>query len=295
MIDIVIVTFGKESVVSRCLGSIRDSVPISLRGQVLVADNASKPAIVPALRRQFPEFEFFERASNDGFAVATNDLIRRTSADWVLVLNPDTELRSGTLETLLSSAQDYPRTGIVGCRLIRSDGTLDLAAKRGLPTVTGALSYAFPPTRRFSSYLAPHVASEGVGIVGAVNGAFMLVRREAIEEVGLLDETFWMYGEDLDWCKRFQDAGWTVLYDGRVEAIHLKGASSDGVRGAKLTWHFYRSQALYLMKHLKSFERLSLFALLPGVGLAFVASLALSLARRTISSITSLVSKGASE
>jgi len=152
---------------------------------------------------------------------------------------------------------------------VRADGTFDHACKRGLPTVASAFYYLvglhrlFPRSPTFAAYLAGHIDEDSESLVEAINGAFMLVRREAIDEVGGLDERFWLYGEDLDWCERFAASGWKILYWPAIHVVHLKGAV--GGEGGSRTWPtnvaFHRSMWLYYEKHLARSRRSPLRAL----------------------------------
>ena len=155
---------------------------------------------------------------------------------------------------LIGSGPGEPGTRVDSLRRTRSPSRLLLRprtpAKRSFPTPRDALAY-FARNERMGtgSYLAPDIGEYEMAEVDAVNGAFMLVRRTAIDEVGLFDEAYWMYGEDLDWCRRFAQAGWKVVYDGRVTALHLKGATVGRVRGFRLNWHFYRSMAIFYRRY----------------------------------------------
>ena len=132
----------------------------------------------------------------------------------------------------LEELERHPDVGMLGVKLVRPDGTFDHACKRGFPTIPSALAYFFrldriwPRSERFAGYTAGQLDEDEAGPVDAVNGAFMLVRREAAESVGPMDERYWMYAEDLDWCHRFWKRGWKVLYWPGAEVIHWKGGSS---------------------------------------------------------------------
>lgn len=142
--------------------------------------------------------------------------------------------------------------GLYSCRLETANGTFDHASKRQIPDVRSALQYFTRGVRwrtEVSRYTAPDVAEPDFAEVGAINGAYMLTTRAAIERVGLLDESFWMYGEDLDWCVRFREAGYRAMYDGRVTAIHLKGGSTGRARSPRLNWHFHRSMWIFYRNH----------------------------------------------
>ena len=247
-LEVVVVTYESEGLIRSCLRSVDAYAP---RGTVIhVVDNASPDNTVAVVEQEFPNVVLTARLDNAGFAVANNVALRAVRSPFVLVLNPDAELAPGVVDHLLGVMSDLPDVGVVGCRLVTSDGTPDHAAKRFIPTpVEAALYFAGRLIgRRVSRYTAPSVAEFGTGDVDAVNGAFMLIRKAAMDEVGLLDESFWMYGEDLDWCTRFRKAGWRVVYDGRVTARHLKGGSA-GVRSWRLNFEFHRSMALYQRKH----------------------------------------------
>ena len=155
-------------------------------------------------RGEFSEVTLVTAPTNIGFARATNIAIRQGSAEYVLALNPDAEMRSGTLDALLRLMDEHPEIGICGCRLERPDGSFDHASRRSFPTILGALGHLLGPGRhrsggRLAQYRAVEVER---GPVDAVNGAFMLMRRSMLDEIGLFDEAYWMYMEDLDLCYR---------------------------------------------------------------------------------------------
>jgi GT2 family glycosyltransferase len=147
-----------------------------------------------------------------------------------------------------------PEVGMAGCRLLRPDGSFDHAAKRSFPTPASALGHFTGIGRRdgssgwLSDYRATALDERSAGEVDAINGAFMLVRREAVEDVGPLDEAYWLYMEDLDWCYRFQQRGWRVWYEGSVHFIHLKGASSGAHRAPRQNWAFHRGMGRFYRK-----------------------------------------------
>jgi GT2 family glycosyltransferase len=220
---------------------------------VVVIDNASDDGTVPFVRGDFPEVEVVSNDQNLGFAAATNLGIRSGSAPYVLVLNPDTEVPADGLLLLIRLMDGRAEVGICGCRLVRDDGTFDHAARRSFPTIIGAVGHfavvgrSDRAPRRLVQYRAPDV--EGGGLVDAVNGAFMLVRRSALDDVGLFDEGFWMYMEDLDLCYRFHEAGWATWYEPAVTALHAKGASSGAVRSPRLNAAFHYGMFRFYRKH----------------------------------------------
>ncbi|GAA1962042.1 glycosyltransferase family 2 protein [Agromyces allii] len=249
-LDVIIVTFASRDLIQVCLDSLfehRPQVPM----RVFVVDNASPDDTVEVVRSKYPLVELIARGSNDGFSVANNVALRLTSSPYVLVLNPDTRLESGTLDHLIGVMERDATIGVLGCRLLTRDGTLDHAAKRSFPSPTTALKYFALKAigRTGSNYTRPDVGELDFADVDAVNGAFMLVRSAALLDVGLLDERYWMYGEDLDWCARFHREGWRVVYDGRVIAHHLKGGSTSGRRPLRQNYHFHRSMLVFYRDH----------------------------------------------
>ncbi len=246
-VEIIIVTYNGRGVIGACLDSIRASETHDLKLRTYVVDNLSTDGSADWIRQEYPEVSLIQAASNAGFSAGNNLALRRTRSDFVLILNPDTVLMPDVLPHLLQVAHDDSEIGMIGCRLEQLDGSFDHAAKRGFPSHRDAIKYFTARRGRAgnSHYLASHVDERSIGAVDALNGAFMLVRSEAVSQVGLFDERYWMYGEDLDWCRRFKDAGWKVVYDGRVTAIHMKSGITGRVRSFKLNWHFHKSMAIF--------------------------------------------------
>ncbi|MEJ1973262.1 MAG: glycosyltransferase family 2 protein [Lacunisphaera sp.] len=172
-----------------------------------------------------------EPGANLGFGRANNLGYRATTGECVLFLNPDTMSNAATLEHCVRRALAEPGLGLISPRLEQADGTMDLACRRSIPTLwdgfcrASGLAAKFPDTGFFAGYNLTHLPREGTYDVGAINGAFMLGRREIFERVGQFDEEFFMYGDDLDLCIRVARAGYRIVYDGRVALTHLKGLS----------------------------------------------------------------------
>jgi len=248
-LDVVVVSYRCRELLRSCLTSIADYAPAGTT--TWVVDNASRDGTVELVRERFPTVRLLVNDRNHGFAAATNAGICEGSAPYVLALNPDVELRPGTLDVLLDLMRERPEVGIAGCRLERPDGSFDHASRRSFPTPLGALGHLSGVGRRarggpFAQYRAPNVER---GRVDAVNGAFMLLRREALEGVGLFDEGYWMYMEDLDLCFRFAEAGWTTWYEPGVTAVHVKHGTSGEARSVTLTVAFYRGMARFVVAH----------------------------------------------
>lgn len=240
LLDVVVVTArGSHQHLLTCLRSLDRHPPSSGSVAVHVVDNASRDGTVEELRRSFPRVRLTELARNAGYAAANNVALRRGTAPFALLLNPDTEVGEGALERLIQVMHERPDVGLAGPRLVKPDGTLDHAAKWTFdpspgPLALGALAHFVRLGRRdwlggsLSRYRAPAVPEHGAGHVDALSGACMLARRDAIAAVGLLDESYWLYIEDLDWCYRFRQHGYRVWYEGTVDVLHVKGTTAKG-------------------------------------------------------------------
>jgi len=256
-LDVVIVTAtGCRPHIGPCLASLRRYPLRQGRMRVYVVDNASTDGTPGYIRSEFPEVELIALDRNEGFSYANNIVLRTTKAPFVLLLNPDTEAIEPFLDEMLAAISRRPEVGMAGCRLILRDGSFDHAAKRSFPTPLSALAHFTGVGRRpgagssLAQYRATGLGEHECGPVDAVNGAFMLVRADALRDVGLLDEGYWLYMEDLDWCRRFGERGWTVWYEGSVTVVHVKGGSSgDGHRSPRATLAFHRSMGRFYRRY----------------------------------------------
>lgn len=257
------VTYGRADLVRKSLDTLLASSPAEVL-RVTVVDNNSPDNTPDVVANEFPQVRLLRRTDNPGFAVSNNQALALTTAPFILLLNPDAEACWPTIEYLIDQLENDATIGMIGCRLLLEDGSFDHAAKRRIPSPLQALQYftsrAFG--RKVGSYVANDVPETGVGDVDALNGAFMLVRRSALSAVGGLDESYWMYAEDLDWSVRYRNAGWRVVYDGRVTALHVKGASSGKRRSLRLNYHFHRSMAIFYKHHLAPSNPAALNALI---------------------------------
>ena len=215
---------------------------------------------------EFSQVQLIESEVNGGYAYANNLGLRafgfvQTSDEklsesrprYALLLNPDTLLPPSALQEMLNFMEAHPEAGVAGPRLVLADGSLDLACRRSFPSPEVSfyrmvgLSKLFPKSRRFGRYNLTCLDSDEMTEVDSVVGAFMLVRAEALKQVGLLDESFFMYGEDLDWAYRIKAAGWKVYYNPQVTVLHYKRAASR--HSDKATYEFYRAMHIFYHKH----------------------------------------------
>ena len=253
-LSVIVVSYQCREALAGCLDSLeREQTNIPL--DVVVVDNASRDGTPELVETRFPWVTLIRNDANVGFATAANQAIRSSTSPYLLLLNPDMLVPPHAIASAVEELGRHPDVGMLGVKLVRPDGTFDHACKRGFPTIPSALAYFFrldrlwPRSERLAGYTAGQLAADETGHVDAVNGAFMLIRREAAESVGPLDERYWMYAEDLDWCQRFWKRGWKVLYWPGVEVIHWKGGSSGDVRSWSLNRAFHRSMWLFYEKH----------------------------------------------
>jgi N-acetylglucosaminyl-diphospho-decaprenol L-rhamnosyltransferase len=281
---IVIVNYNTSALLRDCLHSVLASTG-GLRLGVCVVDNASPDDSVAMLRTEFPQVHVianqqnvgYPRANNEGLrafgfvdlpdapegkgeqvcpAPAENDAAAAGIPRFALLLNPDTVLPPDALAEMIAFMAAHPRAGAAGPKLVRLDGSLDKACRRSFPTPATSLYHLlkldrlFPHSPRFARYDLSYLDPDLVARVDGIVGAFMLVRAEAVAGAGLLDETFFMYGEDLDWAKRITDAGWEVWYNPQVTVLHIKEAASRHSYRARV--EFFRAMTLFYKKHYKA-------------------------------------------
>jgi GT2 family glycosyltransferase len=261
---IVILSYNTQDLLRDCLRSVF-AAEGDFTYTVCVVDNASEDGSADMVRSEFPQVAFIAHEHNIGYSAGNNLGIRHVGFDqgetrpawqlprYLLLLNPDTIVPSLAFVQMIRFMDEYPQIGVAGPRVRRPDGSLDRACRRSFPTprvsffrMTG-LSRLFPRSRIFNAYNLEFLPEDAVHAVDSVVGAYMQVRRAAIEQVGLLDESYFMYGEDLDWAKRIKDAGWEIWYNGQVEITHVKEASSRRSRKARIA--FYEAMWIFYRKH----------------------------------------------
>ncbi len=255
-LSIVVVNYNTRERLHDCLTSIEQSTGLG-RSETFVVDNASGDGSAEMVAAEFPWVQLIQSGANRGYAWANNVALRRASGRRLLLLNPDTQFGPTSLAEMIAFLDAHPETAAVGPKLVRGDGSLDLAGRRSFPNPTIAfyrltgLSRAFPNSPRFGRYNLSFLDPEQETEVDALSGAFMLLRREAVEEVGLLDERFFMYGEDLDWAYRMKERGWRIRYNPTVTVVHFKGESSRQA-SRQATVAFFRAMHLFYAKHYRA-------------------------------------------
>lgn len=272
-ISVVIVTYNVKELLKDCLDSLENSARFgNINLETFVVDNGDD-GTDEMVKSGYDWVKYVPNPANDGYSKANNLALGRTKGKYILVLNPDTKLQKKTLKTMLQFMEDNPEVGVSTARVELPDGNLDGACHRGFPTPWNSfsrytkLSKKFPTSRIFNGYNMGYLDVSKVHEVDSVAGAFMFIRKSAIlgdgfhPKVGFLDEDYWAFGEDIDWCYRFKRAGWKIMYVPTTRIIHYKGASggtqisSQNVTKAtvetKKKWinAFYDAMPIFYRKH----------------------------------------------
>ncbi|MCX7761739.1 MAG: glycosyltransferase [Candidatus Kryptonium sp.] len=261
-LSIIIVNYNVKDFLENALISIRNATA-GLNTEIFVVDNASEDGSVEMIRQKFPDVKLIANSENLGFAKANNQALKLAKGKYILLINPDTIVQEDTFKILISFFETHPECGMAGCKVLNPDGTLQLACRRSFPTPWVAftkmvgLSALFPKSKIFGRYNLTYLDPNEITEVDAVSGSFMMIRREIYEQVGGLDEDFFMYGEDIDWCYRIKKAGWKIYYVPLTQIIHFKGESTrrsnlDEIR------IFYDAMKIFVKKHYKEFALLGL-------------------------------------
>ncbi len=232
-ISIVIVSWNAAKHLKKCLESLREETRRcpELSTETIVIDNASSDGSAQIVAEEFPGFKLVRNDRNLGFARANNIGILMSKGKYLLLINSDVVLKPDCVRNIYRYLEAYPEIGILGPQIIDERGAVQRSCM-GFPTAWNTLCRAlaldalFPRSALFGGYLMPYWPHDTTRKVEVINGCFWAVRRSAMETVGLLDETFFMYGEDMDWCRRFRLAGWPAVFFPGARAIHFGGASS---------------------------------------------------------------------
>lgn len=257
-LTISIVNYNAGDFLLSCLESLRkikDEIPFD----VFVVDNASSDGSIQNARKRFPEWSYIENKENLGFGKAHNLVLKKAETPYALTLNPDTEIPPGTLKRMIEYMDENPNTGVSSSRVERADGSLDKASHRGFPTPW--TSFLYFVLKNDSLYHLTSRDMNSIHEVDSVVGAFMLISKKALDEVGYFDEDYFLYAEDIDLCYRIKKKGLKVMYVPDVKVIHVKGVSSgikrhsqDESNASVFTQnlalkHFYETMKIFYKKH----------------------------------------------
>ena len=254
-LGVCIVTRRSKEELIECLSSLFDKSK-GMDIQVVVVDNDSQDGTVDAIRLRFPAVKLILNNENLGFSRAVNQGLKILDAQYYLLLNPDTVILDNSLQTSIKFMKDTPQAGISIPKVLNSDGTLQYQCRRGEARPWDVFSYflglarLFPNDQRFTGYLLNHLDNEKINEVKAVSGSCMFIRREVVEQIGYLDERYFAYQEDTDYCLQARKAGWKVYFVPTAQVIHHGGKGGSSVNPYFGVYQWHRSYYLYYRKNL---------------------------------------------
>lgn len=267
-LSIVIVNYNVRTYLEQCLQSVAKALE-GIEGEVFVVDNHSDDDSVETVKTQYPWVRLIENSENIGFARANNIAIRQSTGDYVLLLNPDTVVGEQTLREVLRFMEAHPKAGGAGVMMHNADGSLAPESRRALPTPWVSFLKMLGLTKR---YYMSHLSWDNPGRIDVISGAFCFLRKKALDEIGLLDEDFFMYGEDIDLSYRLLKGGWENWYL-PYPIVHYKGKSTQK-SDYRYVHIFYKAMLIFFRKH---YSHLSIFYAVPvKMAIYFRAAIALT-------------------
>ncbi len=256
-LSIVIVNYNVRFYLEQCLLSVEKALT-GVCGEVFVVDNNSSDDSMSYLQSKFPWVRYIENKENVGFSCANNQAIREVRGEYVLLLNPDTFIGERTLRECIDFMDKNPQAGMCGVGMLKADGSFAPESRRGVPTPFVAfckmsgLGALFPKSRLFGRYYMQYLNKQAINPIEIVSGAFMFIRKKALDEVGLLDEAFFMYGEDIDLSYRVLEAGYQNYYI-PTQILHYKGESTKK-DSLKYVNAFHKAMVIFFKKHFAQYS-----------------------------------------
>lgn len=257
--SIIIVSFNTKERLRNCLNSIRQTISTThFLCEIVVVDNASEDGSREMVEKEYRECRLIKNQTNEGFAKANNRGIKQSQGKYILLLNSDTIIFKDTLKIMVEFMESRKDAGVATCRVELADRKLDPACHRGFPTPWASFTYfsglekLFPRIQQFAQYHQTYKDLSKIHEIDSCSGAFYLIRKNTIEDVGLLDEDYFMYGEDLDWSYRIKQKGWKIFFNPNTKIIHYKKQSGLGKSGEVkkvTTKYFYKTMELFYKKH----------------------------------------------
>jgi GT2 family glycosyltransferase len=257
MIDlsICIVSFMTRELLRDCLNSINNQ-PSIYSTEIIIVDNGSSDGTLEMLKTDFPQIQLIQNSKNLGFTYPMNQALRAAQGRYLVQLNPDTLMIEDALRELFIFMQAHPEVGICGPKVLNRDGTLQKQCRRGEPRPLAVIGHflrlgkIFPKNKSLNEYLLNYLDEDEANPVAGVAGSCMMIRREVIDQIGYLDEQYFAYQEDADYCRRARDAGWQVYYLPTAKIIHFGGQGGSRVQPVRSIIEWHRSYWIYYRKHL---------------------------------------------
>lgn len=253
-ISIIVSTFNTKKLLKKNISSIYEAIK-DLNFEVIVIDDASNDNTTEMVINHFPKVKLITNKKNLGYSKSYNLGTKAAKGKYILHLNSDVLFqRNSSFKRMIDIMEYDKNVGIIGCKIIKSNGKLDLPCKRSLPTPANiffqsiGLAKLFPKNKYFGNYYLTYLDDNQTIEVGCIMGAFMFVKKEVFNKIGYLDENFFMYGEDVDFCYRAKKNGWKIIYFPKIKIKHLHGGTTSNSR-FKYIWHFHYSMFQYYNKH----------------------------------------------
>ncbi len=254
VVSVCIVTYHARDVLRECLVSLQENTRLPF--EVIVVDNGSADGVAEMLHQEFPQVHYIQNDHNTGYTFPMNQALKAGRGQFLMQLNPDTVILPEAVDRLVAFMQTHPEIGISGPKVLNRDLTLQKPCRRGDPrpwavfTYFFGLSALFPHSRLFGQYLVSYMDEDVTHPVAGVAGSCMLIRRQVVDQIGYLDERFFAYQEDADYCYRARQAGWQVYYVPQSQIIHYGGLGGSRVEPYRSIYAWHRSYFIYYQKHL---------------------------------------------
>ena len=255
-LSIIIVNYNVRNFIDLCLLSVKEAIT-NIQAEVFVVDNNSSDDSVEYLKEHHNWIQLIENKDNPGFSKANNQAIKKAKGKYILLLNPDTIVEENTFEDCINFMDKTPNAGGLGVKMIGADGSFQPESKRGIPTPMvsfykmSGLAKLFPNSKCFAHYNLSYLSENEINEIEILSGAFMFLRKSVLDKIGLLDERFFMYGEDIDLSYRIIKAGFDNYYFPKTKILHFKGESTKK-QNTKYIYIFYNAMILFAEKHFSS-------------------------------------------
>jgi GT2 family glycosyltransferase len=255
-LSIIILSYNTKDLLKQTI----DSIMLKENWEIIVVDNASSDGSQAMIEHDYPHIKLIKNNRNLGFAAANNLGIKIARGQYLMLLNSDTQVMDDCLSDLIRYLNQHKKVGIITPKVVLPDGAIDLACHRGMPTPWRSFTYFaklerfFPNSATFGGYHLTHLDFNKPHLIEATAATAIITRRQVIKSVGLLDERFFLYAEDLDWCKRITEAGWSIIYYPQATILHHKSQSGknnniDREKKSAATEHFYDTMKQFYEKH----------------------------------------------
>ncbi len=255
-LSVIIVNYNVKEYLEQCLLSVRISLK-DIKHEIFVIDNCSGDGSARFIKKNFPEVNLIENRINLGFSRANNIALKKAKGEYITLLNPDTIVKEDTFRIIIDAFDELEDAGMIGCKVLNPDGSLQLSCRRSFPApwisffrLIG-LSRLFPQSKLFGKYNLTYLDPDQVTEVDAISGSFMTIKREVLDKAGYMDEDYFMYGEDLEWCYQIKESGWKIYYYPKTSIVHYKGESSKNSEWSRIRL-FYSAMEIFAEKHIHS-------------------------------------------